>query len=244
MQTPRQSLQYFRIMADLFVVVSSFAIVLLTLPHAEFINFHQHERYLIPSTLIFWYLFAKMHGLYDDFRSRNFAYELISLIRTVFFLTISFIVMLFILREPFFTRSLVLGYAVVLLIHLALERYSLRKFFEFARRKGRNLRSLLIVGAGPVGKEFYDSIVSNPHFGYRLIGFLDDERKTFLNGKYLGSINNLDSVLFSNQVDDVIIALPNYSNEKIDDVIKTCEQHTTLVRIIPDYFRFISGSLK
>jgi len=102
----------------------------------------------------------------------------------------------------------------------------------------------LIIGAGEVGQDFYQSIRSNPHFGYKLVGFLDDNEKTLLNGKYLGKIDRLEQVLNTKPVNDVIIALPNYSNEKIDDVIKTCEQHTTLVRIIPDYFRFISGSLK
>ncbi len=53
----------------------------------------------------------------------------------------------------------------------------------------------MIIGAGNVGKNFYESIKDNPHFGFNIVGFVDDEKKTFLNGKYLGEIEDLDTVL-------------------------------------------------
>jgi len=118
------------------------------------------------------------------------------------------------------------------------QRFSLRVIFGYFRKKGKNLRSLLIIGAGEVGKDFYDALVFNPQFGYRLVGFLDDKSKTFLNGKYLGKIDDLDSVLFRHQIDDVIIALPNYAMERIESVINTCGRYTTSVQIIHDYFKF------
>ena len=69
---------------------------------------------------------------------------------------------------------------------------------------------------------------------------MDDQQKSFLNGKYLGKLSDLDFVLDNQRVDDVIIALPNYATEKLEEVISTCEKHTTRVKIIPDYFKFTS----
>ena len=244
MVVQRDSIKFFRYAADIFVVITSFAVILFFLPHDDFNIFAQKEKYLIPSTLIFWYLFANLNGLYSDHRSRNFTYEIIGILKTVFFLTISFIVLIFLLNEAFFTRGLVTAFSILLTLHMIAQRFSLRVMLSYLRKKGRNIRSLLIVGAGEVGKDFYDTLTYNPQFGYKLVGFLDDQSKTFLNGKYLGKIDDLDSVLFRNQIDDVIIALPNYAVEKMDHVIKICEQHTTLVKIIPDYFRFASGKFE
>jgi len=98
-----------------------------------------------------------------------------------------------------------------------------------------------MIGAGDVGKEFYETIKSSPHFGYRLIGFLDDEEKPFLNGKYLGKISELDNLLGTREIDNVIIALPNYAVEKIEEVVRVCEKHTTRVKIIPNYFKIVSN---
>jgi len=100
----------------------------------------------------------------------------------------------------------------------------------------------LIVGAGEVGEKFYSSITNNSHFGYFLLGFIDDNEKLTLNGNYLGKIDALQNILCSNKVDDVIIALPNYAEHKIEEIINVCEKHTTHVKIIPDYFKFVTGS--
>ena len=43
------------------------------------------------------------------------------------------------------------------------------------------------------------------------------------------------------KVDDVIIALPNYASDTIESVVRTCERYTIRVRIIPDYFKFVSS---
>jgi putative colanic acid biosynthesis UDP-glucose lipid carrier transferase len=127
------------------------------------------------------------------------------------------------------------------LIILSSAKFILRKFLIFIRRKGRNLRSLLIIGAGEVGKNFFDTISDNPHFGYRIVGFLDDKPKAFLNGQYLGKINELDNILTKERIDDIIVALPNYATEKVENVIRTCENHATRIKVIPDYFKFISS---
>ncbi len=117
----------------------------------------------------------------------------------------------------------------------------LSKILDRLRQKGKNLWTMLIIGAGDIGKKFFDTIHENPNFGYRIIGFLDDFEIPMLNGKYLGPVSNLNNVLTNQEVDNVIIALPNYATEKIQEVINICELNGTNVRIIPDYFRFTSS---
>jgi putative colanic acid biosynthesis UDP-glucose lipid carrier transferase len=124
---------------------------------------------------------------------------------------------------------------------MGLEKYIFRQVLNYLWIKGRNMRKILIVGAGKVGEDFYNSIKNNPHFGYQLEGFLDDEKKPFLNGKYLGQIDELEKVLSNGHVDDVIIALPNQAVGTIDWVVKTCDMYPTRVKIIPDYFRYVSN---
>jgi putative colanic acid biosynthesis UDP-glucose lipid carrier transferase len=123
---------------------------------------------------------------------------------------------------------------------LATEKFVLRRILNFIRRRGRNLRSLLIIGAGKIGRQFYSEIITNQHFGYKLLGFVDDRIQADMNGEYAGPISELDTILESKNVDDVIIALPNYAFSKIKEVITICEKYPIKVRLIPDYFQFIS----
>ncbi|MDP4175509.1 MAG: undecaprenyl-phosphate glucose phosphotransferase [Bacteroidota bacterium] len=187
-----------------------------------------------------WVFSSKVTRLYDEFRSRDFSFELINLIKNLLVQFLSAIVFVFIAKEIYSPRLFVLVYEVFALILLGFEKYLFRVIFEKFRKSGRNLRSVLIIGAGEVGQRFYDSIYKNPHFGYHVLGFLDDDEKDLIQGKYLGPIYKLEGLLEKRQVDDVIVALPNYAEERLQQVIATCENYTTRVRIIPDYFKFFS----
>jgi putative colanic acid biosynthesis UDP-glucose lipid carrier transferase len=218
MQIQRRSLKILRILLDLGSLIISFITASICAIEIHFTN-NQLADYGIIITFaigVVWFISSKSNGLYDEFRSRNFSFELIAITKNLFATTISLIIIVFIIKESVFSRLFILYFSVTALILLTTERYILRLILNFMRKMGRNIRSLLIVGAGEVGKDFYDIIYDNPHFGYKIIGFLDDKVKTFLNGQYLGTIGELDNVLATKQIDDVIIALPNYATERLE----------------------------
>ncbi len=131
-------------------------------------------------------------------------------------------------------------YTGFLFLLLSSEKFVVRQILIYLRKKGRNLRNILIVGAGKRGMDFYDAIKSNLHMGYNVIGFLDDEKKACLNGEYLGKLEDLKLIINNKPIDNVIIALPASAEKKINEVIKTCELYAKRVRIIPDYFRYFT----
>lgn len=239
MQLHRRALQIFRIYADLGILIASFLAAFFL--KRENLQLQPGHYFLLFSLLIIFLFSSRVSNLYDEFRSRNFSFELITLIKNVLIQTLTSVFVLFFIKEIVLSRQFVLLYSSILLCSISLEKYIFRQVLNFLRRKGRNMRSILIVGAGKVGENFYNSIKNNPHFGYKLIGFLDDEKKPFLNGKYLGTIDELERVLNNGHIDDVVIALPNQAVDTIDWVVKTCDMYPTRIKIIPDYFRYVSN---
>lgn len=241
MQIYRTSLYLIRISIDILILIVVFLISAgLSVPAFDFLR-NTNAQLLLLSLLVIWSFTARSTGLYHEFRSRNFSFEVISLAKNIIILFISTIIILFLLKEEGLSRYFVALFSFASFLLLGMEKFLFRNLLNLLRKKGRNLRNLLIVGAGEVGKSFYELTLKNPHFGYTIIGFLDDKSKTYLNGQYLGKISELDKVLSKEHIDDVIIALPNYATDKLEEVIKTCEQHTTRIRIIPDYFKFVSS---
>jgi Undecaprenyl-phosphate glucose phosphotransferase len=106
------------------------------------------------------------------------------------------------------------------------------------RRKGKNIRNLLIIGAGEVGKNFKETITHNPDFGYHFIGFLDD---TIKDDEVIGNLNQLDEKIKQTGLDEVVIALSSQPAELLDEIIRVCNINAVRVHIIPDYFRFLSS---
>ena len=62
-----------------------------------------------------------------------------------------------------------------------------------------------------------------------------------MNGEYLGRVEDLNVIIKSKPVDNVIIALPVSAERKIKEVIRICEMYAKRVKIIPDYFRLFSS---
>lgn len=244
MYTQRRILYFFRVTVDIL------GVILAALSSIYFFSIRDgrvstnFDLFLLTSLTVSWFFIARVSGLYDEFRSRNFSYELVGLIKNILLQVIVAIVVMFIAKNHTLPRLFIVLYAAHLLVILSIERFLVRRVLNYLRRKGRNLRHLLIIGAGEVGKSFNELIRSNSHFGYSVCGFLDDQPQPTLNGKLLGQVEELEAVFKKYPVDDVIVALPTYATEKIEWVIKVCDQHTKRVRIIPDYFRFVSDKFE
>lgn len=230
-----------RITVDIVILVFSFFITYLFFSSFNFLYWKSYisvDILILLLSVFFWYLISQSTGLYNETRIRKLVYEIILTVKNVIYLTLFIIILSFISNSQLITRSFVVLFTVILTVLLTIEKLLVRYFINYLRLKGRNIRNLLIVGAGPVGKKFLDLITNNPHYGYKFVGFIDDNLKADLNGEYLGTTSDLEKILSKKTIDDVIIALPNYASDKIEKVIRICENFTTRVRIIPDIFKF------
>ncbi|HEX4662894.1 MAG TPA: hypothetical protein VH196_00800, partial [Terriglobales bacterium] len=69
------------------------------------------------------------------------------------------------------------------------------------------MRNVLIVGANSCGEELARSISANPHWGFVVRGFLDDQVQS--NGiRVAGKLNQLAEIARSEYIDDIFIAPP------------------------------------
>lgn len=242
MKSFRKSSSILRLSADMIIIILLFIIIGIITQHNEFFFIRVPTYFILLLLLITWGFSSISMGLNDEFRARSFSFEFIALLKCVGIQAIALIILTFIFQEIQISRIFYIIYPISLLVIISLEKFFVRKILEKLRQNGRNLRHLLIVGGGEVGSDFCSIIKENPHFGYNLLGFIDDDTKKNSNNLYLGNIASLEQILATIPVDDVIVALPTYATEKIDWVINSCEKHPIRVKIIPDYFRFIAGS--
>ena len=228
-------------------IISDIVFILLSIYYVSIINglsylyLLKNGWQLIVILIFVWYFSARITGLYEDSHLRSFGSELFILIKNIFIQLIASALIMVLSDKTIFSRSFILLYVSFLLLFLLPQKYLVRKILIYLRKRGRNLRHVLIVGAGKIGMDFYEAVKHNVNLGYNIIGFLDDEKKAYLNGEYLGSIKDLKSILQNNPVDNVIVALPSTAEKKIKEVIKTCELYAKRVKLIPDYFRFFIG---
>jgi len=122
---------------------------------------------------------------------------------------------------------------------LAASRWALYWSLQALRARGRNLRNVLVVGAGPRAMRFAAELESRVELGYCVVGFLDEEPWARLPGaRRLGGFDDLAGILRADPIDEVAVALPiktYYST--VARIIALCEQHGVVVRLPADLFQ-------
>lgn len=240
----QKSLRYIRLLLDISTIVPAYIITVWIEFYPKTPVFSYKVFFILISLILVWPASAAFSDAYDEFRSRNFTFEIGSVVKNVFIQSIAAVVILFFAKHKHLDEAFIVIYPTILFLLLLANKMIVRKILQLQRKKGMLLRNLLIVGTGELGMSFFDILQKNPQFGYKVVGFVDDKKNTVLNGLYRGNIENLDEILSSSEINDVIIALPDYSANKLEEVIKTCENHTIRVKVIPDYFKFMSSKYK
>jgi len=110
-----------------------------------------------------------------------------------------------------------------------------------ARRPDR----LLLVGTGDVARMILQKTLHSPQLGYRVVGFVDgeDTEGDVVGLPILGSQSELARILRENDIQEVVIALPNASHDELLDMISACEAEHANVRIFPDFFQIVASEL-
>lgn len=121
-------------------------------------------------------------------------------------------------------------------------RLLIRHFLRDIRKKGYNLKHILLVGYSRATEQYIDRIHQNPQWGYNVRGILDDNiaRGTAYKGvKVIGSIGNLNYILPQNSLDEIAITLGLDEYYKLEKIVAECEKSGVHTKFIPDYGNII-----
>ncbi len=122
------------------------------------------------------------------------------------------------------------------------ERLALRKGVKLLRRRGRNLRYLLVAGANERGLRFAREIQGRPELGYLLVGFADDpwggvKKVEDAGFRVVTDLSGLRLFLLENVVDEVVIALPLRSlYREASRVVDACREQGITARYLGRVF--------
>ena len=196
-------------------------------------------------SVVSWYIAAQFSNLYADLRSKKFSEEIIYIVFTQFLFIILLSFFLFMLRKQIYIGNKFLALYLIILGTLVIStKYLLRKYLHKILYTGKLHENILLIGATQAAKDFYDTINGHYFYGYKCIGFLDNENNKLNGCPYLGGIDDINKVLEEQIVDEVIIALPNSRHEEVRASMEACDLYGRRVRIIPDLYTYASSNIQ
>ena len=201
---------------------------------------------LLPLICGTWGIVFHASGLYDPMRGASDATERRRILRAsslamLIFLALSFLV---VEKEYPLSRLTLLYFYVLASGLLVLERATLREILREARRRGYNLRHVLIVGDGDLARAVRDRMQRHPELGLKVRGFVTDEpaRVNSLVGgtPVLGHWDEVSEIVAAGGIDQVLLALPFESLPHLERVLTRLDGAAVDVKVVPDGERFVS----
>jgi len=191
---------------------------------------------------LLWYAIFSLCGLYKSKRLSARRVENFELLTATALATGLLALLAELIRISLITPYfLVLFWAISSLLCMS-SRLVLRPVLAAVRKRGRNLRHMLILGTNPRAIEFAHKILQKPELGYRLVGFVDDDWPGLSEFQQTGfplvsDHSGLPEFLRRNVVDEVAMFLPLRSfYENSFGAAALCEQHGIIMRFDGDIF--------
>lgn len=238
------------------IALCDFVMVMLSFVAAWWLKFEsgwiKHEFPLPFQTYLAW---AAIYGvialvigffssLYVPKRKKRFSFEVLKILQIHALSLLVLLSILFIYKEVHISRELLAILVATAIMLQGLFRYMVKIVTRHLREKGYNKQFVIIIGAGSLGRRFYENLYQHKELGYEVIGFLDDyqdaQDELFrLYKPLLGGIDDLESIISNVIVDEVVIALPLTAHKKYGEIIAVCEKMGIRTLIIPDFFDYL-----
>ena len=190
--------------------------------------------FLVPGFLFLYYLV----NLYTSRRALTLWDEFVDIVQANIVGVIGFYVVLFMLKQNDFSRTMIAIFAVINVVVTTFAHGLLRKFLRYIRKKGYNIKHILLVGYSRAAEGYITRILENPQWGYDVAGVLDDfvPIDTSYHGvKVVGKIDQLGDYLANGNYDEITITLPLDDYDRLEELVAQCEKSGVHTKFIPDY---------
>lgn len=210
-------------------------------------GYHSMETYfvalyfIVPGYVLLYYIFH----LYTPKRAAGRKVEFYNIVKANTMGLVIFIGILYIINQPNFSRSMILIFYILNIVLETFTRNIIHTVLRLMRKKGYNVKYILLVGYSRAAEEYMNRIRTNPQWGYVVRGILDDKvpRGTMYRGvKVLGKIDNLFVILPESQLDEIAVTLALEDYGRLEEIVSLCEKSGVHTKFIPDYNSVIPSS--
>jgi exopolysaccharide biosynthesis polyprenyl glycosylphosphotransferase len=202
---------------------------------------------LLPLALLIWGAILISSGRYRSHRTVPLLAEAWAIVRVCGTALVVFTLTLFVLRldeavlqEDRISRSWIILFTGLSCLLLLTEKLALRVTARYARYRGFNYRSVLVVGTGPAAQSIAHSIDQHRFWGFKVQGLIstDEDSGPDSAAPYpvLGTVNDIPRIAEQNVIDDVIIAVGRRGLGRLEDLFLILQEQGIRVLFALDFF--------
>lgn len=219
-----------------------------------FIEVYEWQQQIINAAVIavYWIIVYTLAGLYGDPYRRSRLRELTQVLKFTFLGV--FIIFFFIFLDDqapnyLFFRMTFTFYFILQFLCIALIRLFVSTLIVIRIRKRKIGYPTLLIGSGKIAWQIFEDLNNRKRsLGYFFKGYLSLKEQNYkqLWGKlkHLGTTENLEEVIKSRKIEEVIIALEQEESAHIGEIVDICEKNNVFIKVVPNVYDYLLGSVK
>lgn len=192
--------------------------------------------------LLLWCTALFLNGMYRSVHIKSMPEVTVVILKSLFWVTLSFSVIVFLLKMKFISRLFFIIFMVLASIFLMLEKAVIFSLMRNNLTKGYNHKRILIVGTSKRARHVIDTIEAHPEWGYDIAKVVDYAACLLLEGKEIKNCEVVQTAeemrrtLVGEQIDEVLFVVPRSGLHLIEDFIYVCEDQGVDTAIAADFF--------
>ncbi|MCD6117539.1 sugar transferase [bacterium] len=202
---------------------------------------------------LYWFVVFLFFGMYKPWSLRSRIDEIIEILKTV---TIGIFIIFILtvdlrsdLKQPMtISRATIFAYWALMAGCISFGRVFLITIQKKLHKAGIGLKKSVIVGWRGKAFGLFNQLTKTPGLGYQVKGFVVSPQlknaTAYKNTPVLGTIDDLDKLIPKHDIQEVLIALPQYSKRNVEQVISRCDGTAVGLKIVPDLYDLIVGQVK
>ena len=231
--------------ADIVIVGVSFLIAMYLRAHLEtgsFVLTAHYRRYLwlIYVVMILWPLMLNINGIYPTNRLRTLKRATGIIFESTVQGLIIVLAFLFIFKLQVVSRLIMAAFGGIVTCLLILKESLVLWHLQLLRKSGANIRNVLMVGTINSVRNVVKTIEENSFLGLKIIGLLvpreEVQKKEAWGQEILGSLDEIETVIHNNPVDQVIMTIDRKDYKEVENIIFHCEEEGLEIWITASLF--------
>lgn len=234
----------------LFIVLDFFMLLIVSklsiLVRFDFLNvpelyMNNAQRFIILDFIILFIIYSILK-LYTSVWKYASVIELIDImLSNIAFIAITSIYKsIFLIKLPI-SFYLIEFFLLVMLTCITRLGYRVIRTFCIKVKNRKNSKKTMLIGAGDAGRMIIDEIYNNAEvFDSKIVCVIDDNRSKvghYIKGfKIEGSTKDIERLAKKHEVEEIIIAIPSASKERIDKIVTECHKVECEIKILPSIY--------
>ena len=193
------------------------------------------ERYIaiLLAVIPFWIVIFALTGLYN-IKRKSLLEEFFQVIASASFAMMGVIIYIFMQREWFDSRFIVLAVWLFAVVYVFSGRFILGKIQRyFATHRQIGVQRVLVIGNDEVSKTLASEMNRNPSLGYRVVKEMPEIK-----------LDEIKAAIANPKIDTVIVGQADYAKDAIVELVEFCQEHRLNFRFAPTLFQALATNVE